>query len=191
MTPDRSTVRRKTTIRMLGKWKLLLGAVIFAVWAGTAPAKTEAKPASILIELSPMQTSAIFGCRIPVTVHYSGPPALTWANAQARAYRGKELIGSSDVDTARDPLLQEEAAASVKYDTAPIQFGLTPELCHAVTQIDIVEANCSFDNGPAQDCLDRLRLSAPPGSKLEFAIGVPAVGRTVLSSKSDIKGLGG
>jgi len=191
MTLERSSVGRKTTTRRPGKWKILLGAVVLAVWGGAALAEPPANPASILIELSPMQTSAIIGCRIPVTVHYSSPPALTWANAQARAYRGKELIGSSRIDTARDPLLQDEKAGSVKYDTAPIQFDLTPELCHAITQIDIVEANCSFDNGPAQDCLDRLRLSAPPGSELEFAIGEPPVGRTVLSKKSNGIGPGG
>lgn len=167
--------------KTINKLPICIGAAAMLLWAGIAFATNAATPAPILIELSPMQAGPVFGCRIPVNVQYSGLPTLTWANAQAWAYRGREMIASAGIDTARDPLLGDEAAHKVKYDTAPIGFDLTPDLCRTMTEVDIVEANCSFDNGPAQDCLDLLRLSEPPGSKLKFAIGKPLNNRTVLS----------
>ncbi|WP_119420116.1 hypothetical protein [Desertibaculum subflavum] len=140
---------------------------------GNTGAQTAKRVSPIVLEVTAPKPGEVFACRIPVTVR---APEDLRALKIAKVYDGDVALASTGIATGVRPLIAERRGRVVGYESVPLQFDMTEGVCERVTELHLVLARCTFDDGETTDCLDRVRFQPSSAGELSFHVGEPSAG---------------
>lgn len=152
---------------------LAIAALALALSASPAAAQQAGDQRPITLKVEAPTGGESFACRIPVSVSHAESLELESLNVVAKAYQGNRELASTGIDTAGRPLVEDRDPNRVEYNAAPLQFDLGEEDCEKVTGLGVVFASCTFANGEAEDCLDRIRFKPESAGEVAFFVGEP------------------